>query len=94
MEGFSKYLKVSVQVEMAEELERQEADRKLQAEKLKNKMEVKRMKMNNQISTIEKRKKKIQFYFEIFNFAVVEYISYFLGRAIYSTPYNYKRYSS
>ena len=30
----------SVQIEMAEELERQEADRKLQAEKLKNKMEV------------------------------------------------------
>ena len=56
MEGFSKYLKVSVQVEMAEELERQEADRKLQAEKLKNKMEVKRMKMNNQISKIEKRR--------------------------------------
>ena len=30
----------SAQIEMAEELERQEADRKLQAEKLKNKMEV------------------------------------------------------
>ena len=56
MEGFSKYLKVSVQVEMAEELERQEADRKLQAEKLKNKMEVKRMKMNNQIYKIEERR--------------------------------------
>ena len=40
MEVFTKYLKVSVQVEMAEELERQEENRKLQAEKLKNKMEV------------------------------------------------------
>ena len=62
MEVFTKYLKVSVQVEMAEELERQEENRKLQAEKLKNKMEVKRMKMNNLISKIEHRSFLFLFY--------------------------------